>query len=360
MTEVTVPFGAHDHAACKTNAVSVVERVCAERKLRLTPLRRVMLELIWREHRPMTRAELLPAALERSPGASERAASSALDFLVVNGFAHKVPGQEAYLGCIEPDVEHAPQLLHCVECGQMRELRDSGLRDALDAALQEVRFDAASATLEVEGVCADCAEKNGSVGRRRMAHKHHCAGGLAVSQRRRHGAERRAPAADVAPDDVDSRLSATHPIRAISSICNTLLISEAQCVATAADAPPGLKPPRALVLKALAAQAIFGVRSKDEFSDRLAFDGLFRWFIGMSPAGPWRAQDFLRERVKAARDPRARAFFLAFFSDEKVRRLLRRDFFSVDEELVGALIEDRAGAADVIESGDRRTASAQR
>lgn len=337
VAQITVPFGAHNHDCCVADALETAARVCAERKLRLTPARRAMIALLWREHRPMTRTELLSAAISRQEIGSEKSAVRALDFLVVNGFAHKVPGQSAYLGCVQPDVEHSANLLHCVECGQMRELRDDVLKETLDRALKEVRFNASSATLEVEGICSECIEKCESNCRRRTTGDRRGALVLSIAQRRRHGSERYSTTELARPDDVDSRLAPHHPLRAIGSIANTLLVSEAQCVVTISGAADGLKPPRPVILKSYLAQAIFGARKRAVFHDRLAFDGLFRWFVGVPASASWRADDFLRERAKVFRDRRARAFFIAFFQDQKVRRLLKRDVFDLDEELVSEL-----------------------
>ena len=66
------PAAGHDHRDCVNRALLGAERHCARRGLRLTPVRRRVLELIWRSHRPSGAYELLEqlAAEARSMGFS--------------------------------------------------------------------------------------------------------------------------------------------------------------------------------------------------------------------------------------------------------------------------------------------------
>ncbi|MBT6913734.1 MAG: hypothetical protein HOA21_21445, partial [Rhodospirillaceae bacterium] len=55
------PFAApgHDHSSCIVSALDGAEATCARRGERLTPLRRQVLELVWRGHRPVGAYDLL-------------------------------------------------------------------------------------------------------------------------------------------------------------------------------------------------------------------------------------------------------------------------------------------------------------
>ena len=50
---------AHDHSVCIDQAVRTAAEVCARRGLNLTPVRRRVLEIVWRAHEPIGAYEIL-------------------------------------------------------------------------------------------------------------------------------------------------------------------------------------------------------------------------------------------------------------------------------------------------------------
>ena len=63
--------GKHDHRRCVSRAIANAERICEARQLRLTPLRRRVLELVWNRHAPTGAYDIL-GALKKGEGALER------------------------------------------------------------------------------------------------------------------------------------------------------------------------------------------------------------------------------------------------------------------------------------------------
>ena len=59
--EILAPFqsGRHNHGTCVAGALKAAEEICRERGLRLTPLRRRILEMIWNGHEPVGAYHLL-------------------------------------------------------------------------------------------------------------------------------------------------------------------------------------------------------------------------------------------------------------------------------------------------------------
>jgi len=53
------PVAGHDHRECVRGAVVGAEQYCRAHHLRLTPLRRRVLELIWSDHQPVGAYTLL-------------------------------------------------------------------------------------------------------------------------------------------------------------------------------------------------------------------------------------------------------------------------------------------------------------
>ncbi len=151
-------FAPHDHGQCRRAALGAVERLCAERGLRLTPVRRRTLELLWESHKPVGAYALIDRLAADGFNAYPPTVYRALDFLVSNGFAHKLRGANAFVGCAAPEAPHAPHFLICTECDEMREVVDADLLVALDRALSRRGFSATRLSVEIEGVCGPCAQ----------------------------------------------------------------------------------------------------------------------------------------------------------------------------------------------------------
>jgi Fur family zinc uptake transcriptional regulator len=85
----------------------------------------------------------------------------ALDFLLEQGFIHRIERLSAFIGCIDSHDHgeghhHAAQFLICRSCGQATEIEDHALAHALVHAAGAVGFTVSSATIEAEGTCAKC------------------------------------------------------------------------------------------------------------------------------------------------------------------------------------------------------------
>jgi len=81
--------------------------------------------------------------------------------------------------------------------------------------------------------------------------------------------------------DLERRVPQGHPLRAIRSIVDAAL-SELSGAFAAMYAPlgrPSIAPEK--LLRALLLQAFYTVRSERQLMERLEFDLLFRWFVGL-------------------------------------------------------------------------------
>lgn len=150
-------FAAHDHGRCAENAVATAERACAARGVRLTPVRRRVLELLWESHRPVSAYDLLDRLKAENLGSQPPSVYRALDFLIEQGFAHKLLKLNAYIGCTHPEEAHSPMFLICTGCAQVGELRGSAFSAALKEAAAQEAFQLTDAAIEIEGRCHSCA-----------------------------------------------------------------------------------------------------------------------------------------------------------------------------------------------------------
>ena len=146
----------HNHENCIESAVDRAVAVCAERGVRLTDLRREVLELIWRGHEPIGAYAVLEALRITHPSAAPPTVYRALDFLIEQGLIHRIESLNAYVGCPRPERPHVSQFLICGGCGAAAELDDPAIARAVLRRASELGFVVERQTIEVRGFCPQC------------------------------------------------------------------------------------------------------------------------------------------------------------------------------------------------------------
>ncbi len=155
----------HHHVHTGDAYVAGVERACEARGLRLTPLRASALRLIADAGRPLKAYELLDLMKATHEGAAPPTVYRALDFLLDNGFIHRLSSINAFMACHHPGGgQHAVPFLICDRCQSAVELEDRGIVDALEARARALGFTPRAQTLEVHGLCAACAAAEATAG----------------------------------------------------------------------------------------------------------------------------------------------------------------------------------------------------
>ncbi|MBO9465155.1 transcriptional repressor [Tropicibacter sp. R15_0] len=152
-------FETHDHTQCISNTLQVAEETCREKGLQLTPVRRRVLEILAQKHTAMGAYEVLDFLREEGLGSQPPVAYRALDFLVSNGFVHRIERLNAFIACVHPGEHHAPSFLICRECSTVAELPGKPVSDVVAKAGTELGFTVEKVSIEAEGVCPDCQEK---------------------------------------------------------------------------------------------------------------------------------------------------------------------------------------------------------
>jgi len=149
------------HQQCVAEALESAERICRERGLRLTRLRRRVLELVWANHRPVGAYEILEMLQQRGK-AGPPTVYRALEFFQDLGLVHRLASLNAFVGCSHPDQPHAAQFLICRQCRNLRELHDPDLAAGIAAVARRIDFQPGEQFVEVMGLCADCRKKGES------------------------------------------------------------------------------------------------------------------------------------------------------------------------------------------------------
>jgi len=148
----------HDHSACSAGALEVAEAICAARGEKMTALRRHVLAIVWRGHRPVGAYDIL-AAMQAENGrkVAPPTVYRTLDFLRQQGLVHRVESLNAYVGCPDPVRPHRVQFMICSDCGVAAEIDDARVGQALDSAAAAAGFVPRQWMVEVSGLCARCA-----------------------------------------------------------------------------------------------------------------------------------------------------------------------------------------------------------
>src|ERR1700675_2851675 len=137
--------------------------------------------------------------------------------------------------------------------------------------------------------------------------------------------------------DLEARVRGDHPLRAIREIANGALsdLSQAFTSIYTDFGRPSIAPEK--LLRAMLLQAFYGIRSERQLMERLEFDLLFRWFVGLGVDDPvWDHSTFSKNRDRLLDADVAAKFLEAVLRHPKVKRFLSDEHFSVDGTLVEA------------------------
>ncbi len=127
--------------------------------------------MVWNSHRPVGAYEILARLTpEGERGPAPPTVYRALDFLLREGFIHRIETRNAFIGCVRPEAPHVVEILVCIACGRAAELPGERPLRAIRQTAAHVGFSIESQTIELAGRCAEC--QGGSVrdqGRSRAA-----------------------------------------------------------------------------------------------------------------------------------------------------------------------------------------------
>lgn len=146
----------HPHPHDAGNFVRAVENASEERGLRLTPLRREVLQLVAAANKPVKAYDLLDQLRELHGNAAPPTVYRALDFLLENGFIHKLESINAFVSCHHPAEAHQVPFLICDICLGAQEVCDERVAELIEAQARALGFRPQSQTLEVHGTCKAC------------------------------------------------------------------------------------------------------------------------------------------------------------------------------------------------------------
>lgn len=142
---------------------------------------------------------------------------------------------------------------------------------------------------------------------------------------------------------MEKRVPKDHPLRRVRAMTDTALrgMSADFDALYARMGRPSIAPER--LLRALLLQALYSVRSERQLMERLQYDLLFRWFVGLSlDEAVWDETVFTKNRERLLDRKIAEVFFNHVLAQAEEQQLLSDEHFTVDGTMIEAWANRRS------------------
>jgi len=149
-------FIKHNHDECISSGISKLENHCKNFNLQLTPIRKYVYEILLKNHKAVGAYQILDILSKSDFSSKPPVAYRALDFLIKEGFVHKIESLNAFVACSHAGEKHSPTFLICKNCWEIVEARAaSATKDVINTA-KKVNFKIEKSILESTGLCPNC------------------------------------------------------------------------------------------------------------------------------------------------------------------------------------------------------------
>jgi len=136
---------------------------------------------------------------------------------------------------------------------------------------------------------------------------------------------------------LESRIPENHPIRKVRKIVDQALEEmEPEFEGMySSNGRPSIPPEQ--LIRALLLQILFSIRSERQLMERLDYDLMFRWFVGLGmDDSVWNHSVFSKNRDRLMMYNVDELFFNAIKKQAHSKKLMSKDHFSVDGTLLDA------------------------
>lgn len=157
---MTNAFGS-EHCSSHHDATSMqsIENLCIQRGIRFTPIRKQILQLIWDSHCAKKAYDLLEEIKPFFKNAKPVTVYRTLDFLQEQGFIHKIESLNAFIACNQGHCDYERMFLICTQCHEIEEQTGKDMAKTINEELQHTGFIHHYKTIEIQGLCVNCAAK---------------------------------------------------------------------------------------------------------------------------------------------------------------------------------------------------------
>jgi transposase len=153
--------------------------------------------------------------------------------------------------------------------------------------------------------------------------------------------------------DIEARIAAKHPLRAMRRLTDAALSELDQAISRLYErhGRPSIPPER--LLRATLLQLLYSIRSERQLVERIEFDLLFRWFVGLSiDERVFDASSFSKNRDRLLTHEVAQGFLSSLLGLPEVKGLLSAEHFSVDGTLLKAWASMKSFRPKSLSSGE--------
>lgn len=138
-----------------------IENVCKKRNVKLTNQRKIVLQIMLQAQKTMSAYDLLDLLKQQEPQAKPPTIYRALDFLLEQGFIHKVESSNSYIVC--PHFSHPNHwsiLFICDNCKQIIEKNNHEIETHLQLLATQNKFTVRHSIIEIHGLCELCSNQS--------------------------------------------------------------------------------------------------------------------------------------------------------------------------------------------------------
>lgn len=137
--------------------LSQAKKICQARNVRLTPQREEVLRLIAAQPCAISAYDLLDLLRISEPQAKPPTIYRGLEFLLEQGFIHKIESTNSYVICHHfEDPEHTSVMLICDSCGSVAESNGQTVETAIIKLAKKTGFQLSHTVVESHGLCSPC------------------------------------------------------------------------------------------------------------------------------------------------------------------------------------------------------------
>jgi Fur family zinc uptake transcriptional regulator len=116
-----------------------------------------VLEVLAASHKPLGAYEIMDIIASKKARPAPITVYRALEFLMKQGFAHRIESRNAYLACAHNhDSGALVAFLMCDTCGVAGEVPTAAMMQVLAAAAKKAGFRPSMSVIEITGTCSHC------------------------------------------------------------------------------------------------------------------------------------------------------------------------------------------------------------
>ena len=151
------PTPEHNHGACLVSAVGRAEQAFELSGLKLTALRRKVLQEIAGSHHAVGAYDILDSLARKGDRLAPISVYRAIDALLVAGVVHRLESRNAFFAChASHDGGGNQVILACETCGLVAEVNGDAIFQALAMAAEGAHFMPKRRVVELTGLCRHC------------------------------------------------------------------------------------------------------------------------------------------------------------------------------------------------------------